>query len=287
MNPDFQFSYHSQLPKVREEYARLLKIAREKAAKSTCNRVLILTMPFSHLNGKFEYVSPSKALKTTHVNRLKKRIKWDILGNNKLGQGIRTAVVDNAGGFLFRDGKSFFKGSSSMPFVVPDTRGRKKKRAVKPRDQVTSVSELIRRIEQNTRLTLNKRRKLIRTFKKGTKPFWTNLKTARGAAAQMQERAGYLLSGWSALAQATGNSAAMGKILSRTYADAFGSAFLRETEDSVFLSATNGGSGWQGATRWQQSLLNKYIPRVFRWSFDNEMQFANKQIDKFIKNIKL
>ena len=287
MNPDFQFSYHSQLPKVREEYARLLKIAREKAAKSTCNRVLILTMPFSHLNGKFEYVSPSKALKPTHVNRLKKRIKWDILGNNKLGQGIRTAVVDNAGGFLFRDGKSFFKGSSSMPFVVPDTRGRKKKRAVKPRDQVTSVSELIRRIEQNTRLTLNKKRKLIRTFKKGTKPFWTNLKTARGAAAQMQERAGYLLSGWSALANATGNSAAMGKILSRTYADAFGSAFLRETEDSVFLSASNGGSGWQVATRWQQSLLNKYIPRVFRWSFDNEMQFANKQIDKFIKNIKL
>ena len=79
----------------------------------------------------------------------------------------------------------------------------------------------------------------------------------------------------------------MGKILSRTYADAFGSAFLRETEDSVFLSASNGGSGWQGVTRWQQSLLIKYIPRVFRWSFDNEMQFANKQIDKFIKNIKL
>lgn len=292
MTPDFRFSYHSQLPKVREEYARLLKIAREKAAKSTCNRVLILTMPFSHLNGKFEYISPSKALKPTQINRLKKRIKWDILGNNKLGQGIRTAVVDNAGGFLYRKNKagkmeSFFRGSSSMPFVVPETRGRKKKNAVKPRDQVTSVSELIRRIEQNTRLTLNKRRKLIRTFKKGTKPFWTNLKTARGAAAQMQERAGYLLSGWSALAKATGNSASLGKILARTYADAFGSAFLRESEDSVFLSATNGGSGWQGATRWQQSLLNKYIPRIFRWSFDNEMSYANKQIDNFIKNIKL
>lgn len=286
----FSFAYHSQLPKVQKEYARLLKIAREKAAKFTCNRVLILTMPFSHCNGKYDYVSPSKALGRTPVNRLKRRIKWDILGNNKLGQGIRTAVPDNAGGFLYRKNKagkmeSFFRGSSSMPFVVADTRGRKRKRAVKLRDQVTSVDELIRRIEQNTRLTLNKKRKLIRTFKKGSTPFWTNLTTARKAAAQMQERAGYLLSGWSALAKATNNGPSLGKILSRTYADAFGSAFLRETEDSTFLSASNGGSLFQGATRWQQHVLNKRVPFFFRDGFYNEVLEANIQIKKFIKTL--
>lgn len=286
----FIYAYHSQLPKVQKEYARLLKIAREKAAKYTCNRVLILTMPFSPCNGKYDYVSPSKSLKPTQVNRLKKRIKWDILGNNKLGQGIRTAVPDGAGGFLYRKNKAgqkegFFRGSSSMPFVVRDSRGRKRRRKVKLRDEVTSVKELIRRIEENTRLTLNKNHKLIRTFKKGSTPFWTNVSTARMAAAQMQERAGYLLSGWRALAQATGNGPSLGKIISRTYADAFGSAFLRTREDEVFLSASNGGSLFQGATRRQQHVLNKRLPWFFMKGFHNEVLYANTQINKFIKNL--
>jgi hypothetical protein len=285
----FKFTYKSRLAAVEKKYASLLSGAREKAAKATSNSVLRITMPFTARDAQGTYLPPSKGLKKGALNTLRNRIHWDIIGNigkkgGKLGKDIRTAIVDGAGGFL----PGSLKGTSQMPFVVPETRGRKKKNDNRrpPRDMVTSPTELVRRIEQATVLRLNKRRHVQRFRKsKNIELFWTTLDTAKRATAIFKTRAGYLLSGWHMLAAVTQNPN-FASIVNRGMAHAPGTASIKNEKDSLFLSAANKADLPPGSSRWQQRVLTTYIPNTFRRLFENEMSYANMEIDKFIKRLK-
>lgn len=276
-----QVSYNSRLPAVIKEHARLQKEARRKALAAVSNRTLRVTLPHS-VAKLTKGTPPSKGLNQTALRKQKSRIRQDILGDNKLGSGIRTATPTGAGGFV----PDSFKGYSSMPFVVYSQKGRKKRTGQPLRGLITSGSELVRHIRVYSFLYW-KKGVAHRRVKPGYKLIWTTLKAARAAAAQLAEGFGYLMSGWHALARLS-QSAGFGKVVAkRTRAHGSSSASLKNDGDILDLTAYNNALPHnKKAQQYQLRVVEEFIPDAFQRALDNEEYYAAKALNKFIKSLK-
>lgn len=271
-------SYNSDMPAAVKEFERLQKEARRRAVAEVTNRVLRVTLPFSVSNLP-KNSPPSKGLNKKPLTALKKRIKKDILGDNKVGSGLMTAIMSGAGGFVHTS----FKGRSSMPFVILQQKGRKKKNARPPRGLVTTGSALVRKLKETTRL-VERKKAAHRILRPGAKYFWSTLKAARAAAALLQQNAGYLLSGWHALARVSKNSK-FSQISVRSRANGKGRAAIRVEDGLTALDAENNAVPQvKRVTGYQQRVVDSYIAGAFDRAMDNAEFYAEKAFNKWMKN---
>jgi hypothetical protein len=272
-------TYNSDMPAAVKEFERLQKEARRRAVAEVTNRVLRVTLPFSVSNLP-KNAPPSKGLNAKPINALKKRIKKDILGDNKIGSGLMTATRSGDGGFVWES----FKGRSSMPFVIlPGQRGRKRKNPRPPRGLVTSGPELVRKLKETTQL-VERKKVAHRILRPGAKYFWTTLKAARAAAAILQKNAGYLFSGWHALARVSKN-AKFSQISVRARANGKGRAGIRVEDGLTALDAENlSVSNNKRVQSYQQRVVNSHIEGAFDRAMNNAEFYAEKAFNKWLKN---
>lgn len=271
-------SYNSDMPAAVKEFERLQKEARRRAVSEVTNRVLRVTLPFSVSNLP-NNSPPSKGLNKKPLTALKKRIKKDILGDNKVGSGLMTAIMSGAGGFV----PTSFKGRSSMPFIVLQQKGRKKKNARPPRGLVTTGPALVRKLKETTRL-VERKKVAHRILRPGAKYFWSTLKAARAAAALLQQNAGYMLSGWHALARVSKN-AKFSQISVRSRANGKGRAGIRVEDGLTALDAENNAVPQvKRVTDYQQRVVDSYIAGAFDRAMDNAEFYAEKAFNKWMKN---
>ena len=119
-----------------------------KGLKIVANRAIVSTLPYTLKNAQGK--SPTSAMKKGAINKLKARIKGDIMGDGKVGSGIAEAVVGGDGYAIIG-----MKGGGYMPLVVQSKRkkGKGKKKIIErsPRFLVTSATTLLNHIYNNTR----------------------------------------------------------------------------------------------------------------------------------------
>lgn len=270
-------TFTSGLPAALKEWERLQKEARRRAVAEVTNRVLRVTLPFSVSNLP-KNAPPSKGLNKKPLTALKKRIKKDILGDNKVGSGLMTATRSGDGGFVWGS----FKGRSSMPFVILRQQGRKKKNARPPRGLVTTGVALVRKLKETTHL-VERKKAAHRILRPGSKYFWTTLKAARAAAANLQQNAGYLLSGWHALARVSKN-AKFSQISVRSRAHGGGKAAIRNEDGLTALDAENNAVPQvKRVTDYQQRVVDSYIGGAFDRTLENAENYAVKAFNKWLK----
>lgn len=270
-------TYNSLLPSIIKEQNRLQKEALRKALATTCNRVLRVTMPNS-VSG----IDKRKTPGTSALAKQRSRIRKDILGNNKLGEGLRTAIPTGAGGFVPKS----FKGFSLMPFIVYSQKGRKKRKGAPLRGFISSADELVRFIRSSTYLSV-KKGVAHRRAKPGQKLIWTNLKTARAAAAKLVECSGYLMSGWHALARLSGTVLFSKVVAKRKSSNGSGSATLKLDGDLLDLTARNDSvPGNKKVQKYQIGVVEEFVPTAFYNALKNEEYYATEALNKFIKALK-
>lgn len=254
---------------------KALNTAAEKALKNVTNRILQVTLP-NTATRKERAESASKNLNKKAVNALKKRIKYNIIGDGREGSGLRTATPAGDGGFIVEDNDKGY-----MPFVVMKTqRGRKKKKSnkiIKLNNFKASGAELLKHILANTRMTV-KNNKAIRVIRKGAKIAWSTKAAAKEAAELLAKRAGNLLSGWKRLAAITKVTKINSLTSGGTHSDR-GEATLRKTDDSVRLTASNDEVP-QFKEKYQSAMIDNNIAHWVKWALQNELKYALKSLNK-------
>lgn len=251
-----------------------IKEASAKALKGVTNRVLAVTLP--NVNNPSERKAPSKSIKKGPLNALKKRIKYNIIGDGREGSGLRAGTPIATGSY----DPDKVEGRSYMPFiVVKTTKGRKKKGHKEPqlKGLINSPTALVSHILANTRLTM-KNNKAIRVIRKGATVVWTTKAVAKQAADILAARAGNMLSGWTRLATQSG-SAALSNLLGSQKTSNRGEAVLKTTGEKIRLIASNAEvpphkSGYMSA------MIDRNLARWVTWSIENELQYAMKALKK-------
>lgn len=208
--------------------------AIKKGVISASNRAIASTLPYTIKDAKGK--SPSRAIKKSAINKLKARIKGDIMGDGKLGSGIATATVGGDG-----DAMIDIEGGGYMPFVVQKpVKGRKKKGKAtirQPRFLVSNANLLLNHIYNNTRKK-GSNKPMARFIKSGAKYVWTTIDTIKNVVEMLQKRAGNFLSGFKALAVKVGNKK-LDSVLSGGEHDNDGTAELTVTNNKITLDAEN------------------------------------------------
>lgn len=246
-----------------------------KGLKTVANRAIVSTLPLTIKDAMGK--SPSSALKKQPINKLKARIKGDIMGDGKLGSGIATAIVGGDG-----DAMIDMQGGGYMPFVVQrtknSTRGRKKKKnnkqTILPRYLVSSANMLLNHIYNNTRKK-GSNKPMSRFIKSGAKYVWTTVDTIKQVVELLQKRAGNFLSGWKQLASKVGNKK-LNTILAGGQHDNSGYGDLSITENKVTLNAGN-----ESVPPYKQGYANMVESHIERWtreSVKNELTYALAKI---------
>lgn len=273
-------SFSSDLPAAAQELARLYKIAERKALSEMVNRLLTISLP-NTISNTPRSGPPSRRPSKKAINALKKRIVHDILGDNKVGSGLATGIVNGRGGVVWGS----IKGQSSMPFLIlPTERGRKpKKKRTPPKTLITTGSALVKFLEKNTYMPAKK--KTAHRVRLPDSAFvWTTLRAARAAAKAIKERAGYYMSGWDELAYIAGNKN-FDRIVKRAYPPGNGSASLRESDGYTFLDAVNNCYSLTARIeRYCQRIIDNNLPYDFNRALDRELEYAEKAFDKWMKN---
>ncbi|MBR5878669.1 MAG: hypothetical protein IKY91_03890 [Akkermansia sp.] len=273
-------SFSSDLPAAVKELARLYKIATRKALSEMVNRLLTISLP-NTISNTPRSGPPSRRPTKKAINALKKRIVHDILGDNKVGSGLATGIVNGRGGVVWGS----IKGQSSMPFLIrPTERGRKpKKKRVPPKNLITSGSALVKFLDKNTYMPAKK--KTAHRVRLPESDFaWVTLRAARAAAKAIKERAGYYMSGWDELAYIAGNKN-FDRIVKRAYPPGSGSAVLKEDDGIVWLDAVNDCYSLTARIeRYCQRIIDNNLPDAFGRAFDRETEYAEKAFNKWLKN---
>lgn len=260
---------------VQSDYVQeVINNAIAKALKTVANRAIVSTLPFTLKDAKGK--SPSQALKKSAINKLKARIKGDIMGDGKLGSGIRVATVGGDGDAMIN-----MEGGGYMPFVVQRKEKKKKKskkirRIEEPRYLVSSAQLLLNHIKNNT-IRKGSGKPMVRFIKQGARYVWTTPETVKNVVSLLQARAGNFLSGWTRLADAVGNKK-FGSIISDGNHDAAGDAELEITSDGVKLFAMN-----ESVPKYKKnyaSMVESHIPRWTKESINNEIKYALAAINK-------
>lgn len=273
-------SFSSDLPAAAKELARLYKIATNKALSEMVNRLLTISLP-NTISNTPRSGPPSRRPTMKAINALKKRIVHDILGDNKVGSGLATGIVNGRGGVVWGS----IKGQSSMPFLIrPTERGRKpKKKRVLPKNLITTGSGLVKFLRENTYMPEHK--KTAHRIRLPESAFaWTTLRAARAAAKTIKERAGYYMSGWHELARITGNKN-FSRIVKRSYPHGEGSATLEEIDGIMYLIAENDCySTAARIDRYCERIINWNLPSAFYHAFVRETEYADKAFKKWLKS---
>lgn len=269
---------------IQSDYVQeVINNAIAKALKTVANRAIVSTLPFTLKDAKGK--SPSSALKKGAINKLKARIKGDIMGDGKLGSGIRVADVGGDGDAMIN-----MEGGGYMPFVVQrkkkssnknylkkkKKKSKKKKEIVPPRYLVMNANLLLNHIYNNT-IRRGSGKPMVRFIKQGATYVWTTPETVKNVVSMLQARAGNFLSGWQRLAEIVGNKK-FGTILSGGNHDGEGDAELAITQKGVKLFAMNESvpkvkSGYA-------SMVESHIPRWTQESINNELKYALASINK-------
>lgn len=243
-------------------YDDYLKGAIEKGLKATANRVFSHTLP----NRQFENIRASKALNKKGINALKDRIKTNIVGNGKVGQGIATAHQDKKG----RPIKETVDGNVGVGLYVRKTaktkRGRKDY-ASRPVEK--SPQGVLSYIQKNTKIEDKKGvARRIKT-RKGVFMFATR-SAIIGAVKMLQKRAGQLLSGWSRLAAITQNTK-LSAILSGQTVDGSGDATMTTNDTGVKMSARDNAVA-TAKESYQQKIIDDKLPEWVSYLVENEIK---------------
>ncbi len=272
-------SYSSDLPSAAKELARLNKIATKKALSEMVNRLLTISLP-NTISNTPRSGPPSRRPTKKAINALKKRIVHDILGDNKVGSGLATGIVNGRGGVVWGS----IKGQSSMPFLIrPTERGRKpKKKRVLPKHLITTGTELVKFLEKNTYMPA-KKKTAHRVRLPGSAFAWTTLRAARAAAKAIKERAGYYMSGWHGLARISGNKN-FSRIVKRSYPHGEGFAVLTDDDGIVGLFAVNDCySLTSRIERYCQRIIDNNLPYTFNIAMRREIAFAEATFKRWLR----
>lgn len=245
--------------------------AVKKGVIAASNRAIATTLPLTIKNAMGK--SPSKAINKTAINKLKARIKGDIMGDGKLGSGISTAIVGGDG-----DAMIDIEGKGYMPFVVQKpVRGRKKKGKTtirQPRFLVSNANLLLNHIYNNTRKK-GSNKPMVRYIKKGATYVWTTLDAIKNVVEMLQKRAGNFLSGWKQLASKVGNKK-LNTILAGGEHDNDGSAELTVTNNKVILHAENASVPPYKDN--YASMVESHFPRWAMEGVRNELKYAMSKL---------
>lgn len=272
-------SFSSDLPAAAKELARLYKIATNKALSEMVNRLLTISLP-NTINNTPRSGPPSRRPTKKAINALKKRIVHDILGDNKVGSGLATGIVNGRGGVVWGS----IKGQSSMPFFIrPTERGRKpKKKRVLPKNIITTGSGLVKFLQGTTYMP-GRKTTAHRIRLPESDYAWTTLRAARAAAKAIKERAGYYMSGWYALARITRNKNFQ-RIVNRAHPHGKGSAVLTEFDGIMDLDAWNNCcSPVPRIFGYCERIIDRNLPDDFYRSFMRETEYAEKAFKKWLK----
>jgi hypothetical protein len=247
-----------------------LNNAVKKGLITVANRAIVSTLPLTIKDAKGQ--SPSRALKKTAINKLKARIKGDIMGDGKVGSGIASATVGGDG-----DAMIDIKGGGYMPFVVQAKtkkgKGKKKKKnkePLTPRFLVTNAQLLLNHIMNNTRKK-GSNKPMVRFIKKGANYCWTTLDTVNNVVKLLQARAGNFLSGWKNLASTVGNKK-LASLLQGGNHDGEGDAELEIKKNSIHLSASN--EAVPPTKQGYASMVESHIQRWANEAIRNELKYA-------------
>lgn len=245
--------------KVYDEY---LKKAIEKGMKATANRVFSHTLP----NRQFENIRASKALNKKGINALKDRIKTNIVGNGKVGQGIATAHQ----GYNGKPIRETVDGNVGVGLYVRKTATTKQGRKHYAKFPVErSPQGVLSYIKTNTEIKdKNGTARRVKT-KKGVFLFATR-SAIMGAVKMLQKRAGQLLSGWSRLANLTQNTKLAG-ILSGQNVDGSGDATMTINDTGVKLTARDNAVA-PAKESYQQKIIDDKLPEWVSYLVDNEVK---------------
>lgn len=253
-----------------------LNEAVAKGLKIVANRAIVSTLPYTIKDAKGK--SPTSAMKKSAINKLKARIKGDIMGDGKVGSGIASATVGGDG-----DAMIDMKGGGYMPFVVQSKtkkgKGKKKKKykePLTPRYLVSNAQLLLNHIYNNTRKK-GSGKPMVRFIKKGANYCWTTLTTIQSVVSLLQKRAGNFLSGWEKLAAAVGNKK-LSSVLAGGSHDGGGDAELKLTNNSVRLSAYN--DAVPPTKQGYASMVESHIQRWANEAIRNELSYAMASLQK-------
>lgn len=245
--------------------------AVKKGVIAASNRAIATTLPLTIKNAMGK--SPSQAINKTAINKLKARIKGDIMGDGKLGSSIATATVGGDGDAMIN-----IEGKGYMPFVVQKpVRGRKKKGKTtirQPRYLVSNANLLLNHIYNNTRKK-SSNKPMVRYIKKGATYVWTTLDTIKNVVEMLQKRAGNFLSGWRNLAAKVGNKK-LDTILAGGEHDNEGSAELTVTNNKVILEAENAS-----VPPYKDKYASMVESHFSRWAMEgvrNELHYAMSKL---------
>lgn len=262
-----------------DEYAKLIQQALEKASKqavkATANDVVKITLPNTLNNtDKSKPASKQKGTFSKNIKALKQRIKQNIIGNGIEGQGIPTSVPSAKGNPL----KAKTKGKIYMPYVlIAKPKGSKRRIKIKGDSVKTEMTAkgLADYIQRNTDLVSDKI--TYRKKKKGSEIFWiTKSSIAKQAAGLLQQRAGNLLSGWTALANRAAESEGniLNGLLGSQRVDRDGSATIKTDNGKVVLDATNREVG-DKVKSYQQNVIDRSIPNSMKYHLENAIKHIN------------
>lgn len=262
-----------------DEFNRLLNQALEKASqqavKATANDVIKITLPNTLNNtDKSKPASKLKGKFKENIKALKERISQNIIGDGIEGSGIPTAIPAADGQPI----PNSIRGIAYMPyFLVAKPKGSKRRYKVKKtKGKVAKTSEeLLNHIKKNT--TLETGKQAFRKRKKGAEIMWiTKPATAKGVAKMLQERAGNLLSGWTALANKAAETEGniLNGVLDKQRVDRKGSANIKNENGKVTFQATNSEVGNEQQS-YQQGVIDKSIPSSFQYHLQNAIDRIN------------
>lgn len=241
-------------------------------AQTVTNKIVSRTLPNNPQTSK----SPSKK----GVNSLKKRIKKNFLGDNDFLQ----TYPNNEGKPIWSEAE----GSTSLPVIVEKKfRGRPSKgRKVNRPDKLSSLSELVSHIRNNTTLKGSPSSSVMRVRKEKANWVWASKQTLNQAMKEFQKRAGNAVYGWHALSELAGSSAMRKSVNSESSnfdnggSARFSPSVYNDTDD-LQLNAYNPNLPSQ-ASSYQQRVIDSQIAGWVSNAFRNEIKFIHRKVKKFL-----
>lgn len=282
----FDISVKSSLKKFVDLYLNELTSASRQAVKATANDAIKVTLPNTLNNvDKNKPASKQRSTYNKNIKALKDRIKKDIIGDGVEGSGIPTAIPAADGNPI----PSSIRGIAYMPYMLlGKPKGSKRRTKIRPRLIANNADDLIQHIKRHTHLKSKK--VTYRQRNSSTPIMWiTKPSIAKQAAAQLQLKAGDLLSGWSALAEkAAENSTNMlSGLLSKQQVGKKGSATITSTPGETSILAYNDEVN-EKKQSYQQQVVDATLSNSFKYHLQNAIDRINtKSIKNKSKNIKL
>lgn len=238
-----------------------------RAMQTVVNKIVGRTLPNNPKTGG----KPKKA----NVNKLKKRIRRNFMGN---GKDFLQAPANEQGTPIW----SLSEGANALPVVVPKRfRGRpsKNRKVCKP-DRVLSAGELLEYIKQNTHIEKSNS-VAMRVANDGAQFVWAEKKTLQEVSKEFEQRAGNNIYGWASLAQSVNSNAINASLGQTGNWDSIGEAVVRPSTyrrtDTMEISAYN-PSAPANTGDYQQRVIDSNIGKWIQQAYNNEMKYLSKKL---------